>query len=102
MQGGGSLDNWFNRDAFTAPTDVYGTASRFSIPGPGTASIDASLSKTIRFSETRSFELRATAVNVFNSVQYSTVDSTLGSASYGQVTGAAPIRQFTFLARYRY
>lgn len=31
-----------------------------------------------------------------------TVNSTLGSAAYGQVTGAAPMRQFTFLARYRY
>ena len=101
-EGGGSLDNWFNKDAFAAPANVYGTASRFSIPGPGTVSFDESLSKTIRFSETRTFELRATADNVFNTVQYSTVDSTLGSASFGQVTGAAPMRQFTFLARYRY
>jgi len=101
-QGGGSLDNWFNKDAFTSPADVYGTASRFSIPGPGTVAVDASLSKTIRFSETRTFELRATADNVFNTVQYSAVDTTLGSASYGQVTGAAPMRAFTFVARFRY
>jgi trimeric autotransporter adhesin len=101
-QGGGSLDNWFNKDAFAAPADVYGTASRFSIPGPGTVSFDAALSKTIRFSDTRTFELRATADNVLNTVQYSTVDSTLGSASYGQVTGSAPMRQFTFLAKYRF
>jgi len=101
-EGGGSLDNWFNKDAFADPTNVYGTASRFSIPGPGTVSADASLSKTIRFSETRTFELRATADNVFNTVQYSTVDTTLGSASYGQVTGAAPMRQFSFVARFRY
>jgi hypothetical protein len=101
-EGGGSLDNWFNKDAFAAPANVYGTASRFSIPGPGTVSFDESLSKTIRFSETRTFELRATADNVFNTVQYSTVDSTLSSSSFGQVTGAAPMRQFTFLARYRY
>lgn len=102
MQGGGSLGDWFNKGAFTAPADVYGTASRFSIPGPGTVSFTASLSKTIRFSETRTFELRAIASNVFNTVQYSTVDSTLGSASFGQVTNAAPMRQFTFLALYRY
>ncbi len=101
-QGGGSLGNWFNTSAFSAPANTYGTASRFSIPGPGTVSVDGSLSKTIRFSETRTFELRATADNVFNTVQYSTVDSTLGSASYGQVTGTASMRQFTFLARYRF
>jgi hypothetical protein len=100
--GGGSLENWFNKSAFADPVDVYGSASRFSIPGPGTVSVDASLSKTVHFSETRTFELRATADNVFNTVQYSTVDSTLGSAAYGQVTGAAPMRQLTFFARYRY
>ncbi len=100
--GGGSLENWFNKDAFTDPAGTYGSASRFSIPGPGTLSVNASLSKTIRFSDTRTFEIRATADNVFNTVQYSTVDTTLGSASYGQVTGAASMRQFLFNARFRY
>jgi hypothetical protein len=100
--GGGSLDNWFNKHAFAAPTDVYGTASRYSIPGPGTVTIAASLSKTMRFSETRTFEMRATASNPFNTVQYSGVDSTLGSGTYGQVTSAAGMRSFTFLGRFRF
>jgi hypothetical protein len=84
------------------PADIYGTASRFSIPGPDTVSVNASLSKTIRFTDTRTFEMRATANNVFNTVQYSNVDTTLGSASYGQVTSTAPMRQFVFNARFRY
>ena len=100
--GGGSLHSWFNRSAFTAPANTYGTASRYSIPGPGTVSVNASLSKTVRFSETRTFEMRATASNVFNTVQYSGVDTTLGSGTYGEVTAAAGMRQFTFNARYRF
>jgi len=101
--GGGSLDNWFNKAAFeNPPSDGYGTASRFSIPGPGTVSVNMSLSKTHRFSEMRTFEVRATASNVFNTVQYSGVDTTLGSATYGEVISAASMRQFTFLARFRY
>lgn len=100
--GGGSLKNWFNKAAFASPVGVYGNASRYSIPGPGTVSVDMSLSKTIRFAEGRSFELRATAANVFNTVQYSGVNATLGSASYGQVISAAPMRQFTLNARFRY
>jgi hypothetical protein len=100
--GGGSLDNWFNTAAFTQPSDVYGNASRYSIPGPGTVSVDGSLSKTFSLGETRSFEVRATADNVFNTVQYSSVDTQLGSASYGQVTSAAAMRQFNFTARFRY
>jgi trimeric autotransporter adhesin len=100
--GGGSLDNWFNKNAFTTPANTYGTASRYSIPGPGTVSVNASLSKTVRFSETRTFEMRGTASNVFNTVQYSGVDTTLGSGTYGQVTAAAGMRQFSFNARYRF
>jgi trimeric autotransporter adhesin len=56
----------------------------------------------MRFSETRTFEMRATASNIFNTVQYSGVDSTLGSGTYGQVTAAAGMRQFTFLGRFRF
>ena len=101
-QGGGSLKHWFNTDAFATPANVYGTATRYSIPGPGTVSVDMSLSKTIRFAETRTMELRATANNAFNTVQYAGVDTTLGSATYGQVISAAGMRQFTFNARFRY
>ncbi len=102
QQASGTLRHWFNTAAFTQPANVYGTASRYSIPGPGTVSFDSSFSKTIRFGETRSFEMRATANNVFNTVQYSGVDTSLGSGTYGQVVAAASMRQFTFLARMRY
>ena len=103
--GAGTLKHWFNTAAFDtnfAPGQVYGTASRFSIPGPGTVSFDASLSKTIHLTETRTFELRATADNAFNTVQYAGVNTTLGSNAYGQVTSAAAMRQFTFLGRFRF
>ncbi|MGC1362324.1 MAG: TonB-dependent receptor, partial [Silvibacterium sp.] len=100
--GGGSLNNWFNKAAFTTPAGTYGTASRFSIAGPGTITDDVSLSKTHRFGEMKTVEVRATIDNFFNTVQYSGVDSTLGSGTYGEVTSAAAMRQFTFLARYRF
>jgi hypothetical protein len=100
--GAGTLNAWFNKSAFTQPANVYGTASRNSIPGPGTIAFDASASKTISLSDNRSFEIRATADNVFNTVQYSGVDTTLGSGTYGEVTSAAAMRKFTLLARFRY
>jgi len=102
--GAGRSTEWFNTAAFTslAAGQTYGDASRNSIPGPGVVSVNASLSKTIHVTETRTLELRATADNVFNTVQYSGVNTTLGSESYGQVTSAASMRQFTFLARFRY
>ena len=103
--GGGTIDRWFNTDAFSsdfAPGQTYGTASRYSIPGPGTLTFDASLSKTIRLGEMRNLELRGTADNILNTVQYAGVDTSLGSNTYGQVTSAAPMRTFVLMARFRY
>jgi hypothetical protein len=113
--GGGSLQRWFNTDAFTSPKkidsfgNVYGTASRYSIPGPGTIQNNISVSKTMQLGETRSFEIRATANNVFNTVQYSGVNTTLftgleaaQTSPFGQVTSVGAMRSFQFAARFRF
>ena len=55
---------------------IYGTASRGSIEGPGMVAVDGSLSRTVSLGETRTFEARVTANNVFNTVQYSGIDTT--------------------------
>jgi trimeric autotransporter adhesin len=65
-------------------------------------SFNASFSKSIRFGEMRNLEMRATADNVFNTVQYAGADTNLGSNTYGQVTSAASMRKITFMARYRF
>ncbi len=103
--GGGSVNNWFNTGAFTtqfAPGQLYGTASRFSIAGPGTVVVNFSLSKTFQFGETRGLEVRATAANALNIVQYAGVDTQYDSPSLGQVTSTRTMRQITALARYRF
>jgi outer membrane receptor protein involved in Fe transport len=60
------------------------------------------LSKTMQLGETRSMEIRATANNVFNTVQYSSVDTNLTSPTAGQVISAAAMRTFQFTARFRF
>ncbi len=106
--GGGSLHRWFNLAAFAPPVNAttgapeYGNASRNSIPGPGTIQTNMSLSKTMHFGGNRSMEVRATANNVFNTVQYATVDSSIDSLTAGQVTGVGNMRQITLQARFRY
>jgi hypothetical protein len=99
---GGSLKEWFNTAAFAKPAGPYGTASRNSITGPGTVQNNMSLSKTMQLGETRSLELRATANNVFNTVQYAGVDTNVVSPTFGQVTSAASMRAFSFNARFRF
>jgi len=101
--GEGRIGNWFNAAAFTAPAaGEFGTASRNSIEGPGVVGVDASLSRTIPLGETRSFEARVTAANALNIVQYSGIDTTLNSPTFGQVRGAASMRTLTVFARYRF
>jgi hypothetical protein len=102
ISGKGTILNWFNAAAFTTPVNGFGTASRGSIEGPGKVAADASLSRTVALGETRSFEARVTAANVFNTVQYSGIDTTLNSQTFGQVTSAAAMRQLTVIARYRF
>jgi hypothetical protein len=106
-EGGGSLHQWFNPKAYTLPvTDAYGNAfgnvSRNSITGPGTISNNMSLSKTMQLGETRSWEFRAIVDNVFNTVQYSGVDTYINSPTAGQVNSVAPMRSFQFTSRFRF
>jgi hypothetical protein len=107
--GGGGLNHWFNTAAYTTPAvnssfpcAAFGNAPRNSIEGPGTISNNMALSKTMQLGDTRSMELRATINNVFNTVQYSGVSTTLGSPQFGQVTSVGGMRSFQFMARFRF
>jgi trimeric autotransporter adhesin len=104
ISGPGTSALWFNKAAFTTPSALtgYGTASRNSIEGPGTVSMNMSLARTQSFGGTKSFEARATANNVFNTVQYSGINTVLNSATFGRVTSVASARQLTVQARYRF
>jgi hypothetical protein len=106
--GGGSLRQWFNPAAYSAPTntpgycDFFGNAPRNSIEGPGTISNNMSLSKTMQLGDTRSMEIRATIDNAFNTVQYAGVGTVVNQPKFGQVTSAGPMRSFQFTARFRF
>jgi hypothetical protein len=103
IKGAGTRLSWFNAGAFTAPAPgTYGNASRNSIELPGTVSINGSLSRTVSFGETRSLEVRVSANNALNTVQYSGVSTSVNSQTFGQVTGAAGMRSFSYQARYRF
>jgi hypothetical protein len=103
LKGPGTVSEFFNKLAFTAPAaGQYGTASPGSIEGPGIVSVNASLSRTVPMGETRSFEARVTASNVFNTVQYSGINTDQSSQNFGEVTSAAAMRALLVQARYRF
>ena len=104
LKGPGTLSAFFNKAAFAPPAGAsgYGTASQGSIEGPGTVAVSASLSRTVQFEGTNSFEARVTATNVFNTVQYAGISAIENAANFGRVTSAAGMRVLQFQARYRF
>jgi hypothetical protein len=97
-----TIQNWFNTAAFAAPAAVFGTAGRNTIIGPGTVSFNMAVSKTVQMKEMQSMELRLSATNVFNTANFTSIDTTFGSQTFGQVVAAAPMRTAQITARYRF
>jgi hypothetical protein len=97
-----TIQEWFNTAAFAAPAGVFGTAGRNTITGPGMVSMNMAVSKTIQMKEMQSMELRLSATNVFNTANFTSIDSTFGSPTFGQVIGAGAMRKAQLTARYRF
>ena len=80
----------------------FGDAGRNIIKGPGQVSLDMSLSKSFTIKESRSLELRLQAANVFNIVQFTSINTVVNSLTFGEVTSAAATRRITMIMRFRF
>ena len=97
-----SIGEWFNTSAFAVPAGPYGDARRNSIIGPGTLLFDMAFTKVIPMKESRVLEFRAQATNIFNIPNYSSIDATFNSPTFGRVTAVGAMRQITMTARFRF
>ncbi|HLK32099.1 MAG TPA: TonB-dependent receptor, partial [Terriglobales bacterium] len=98
-----SVGEWFNTAAFVAPPPgQFGDAGRNTIIGPPTILFDMAMTKVILMGETRILEVRAQATNVFNTPQFTVIDTTVNSPSFGRVTTAGNMRQMQLALRYRF
>jgi len=96
-----SIHAWFNTSAFVAPPfGNYGNARRNSIEGPGARVFDMAFTKVIPVRESSIIEVRVQFSNIFNTPQYTTIDSTLNSPSYGEVTAVGAMRTIQFTIRF--
>jgi hypothetical protein len=101
---------WFNTAAFCVPGPgctgtaggTYGDAGRNIIEGPAQFTFDMAMSKTITIRETRALELRLQATNIFNTPYFSSLNTTVNSLVFGQVSGVANMRRITTVARFRF
>ena len=97
-----SIQQWFNIHAFANPAGPFGNAGRNTIIGPGTIGFDMAFAKSMQVKEMQSLEIRLSASNVFNNVRFTSIDTTLGSPTFGQVVAAGPMRKVQLTTRYRF
>ncbi len=106
MATSGSLDdrltNWINPDAFTAaPAYTFGNAPR-TLPDlrtPGQRNVDLSIQKSQRVSGAN-ISVRADVLNLFDSPLFTTLQSQLGTPTFGQLTAVGGYaRSVQFQAR---
>jgi hypothetical protein len=96
-----TVREWFNTAAFQAPTGCFGDSARNSVIGPGAFTINSGLTKTIQFGRDgqRRLDFSWNTTNLLNHVNYSGLSTVLGSSTFGQITGAAPMRSMQFTTR---
>ena len=88
-------DNLNNEAGFTGqvffnpgPGEV-GNLPVMAFDGPKTFRMDLALSKRTRIADRYSFEIRADAINLTNSVSFAHSDRNINSTTFGQLTGVA-------------
>ena len=96
----------FNTSLFSpeAPGQLGNAARRFFY-GPGIDNFDVQLSKTVRFTESRSLDIRVEAFNLFNHAQFygpSAVDGEINDPAFGRVVGAAAPRLVQVAAKFHF
>jgi len=98
-----SILQWFNTSAFTLPpTGQFGDSGRNIIIGPTTFVFNMSMSKSFQMKDNMGLEVRADASNIFNTPQFTSIDTTVNSPTYGQVIGVGAQRRISLSLRYRF
>jgi len=82
------LSHYIDASAFsTSAQRTFGNLSRtLDMRGPGQANWDASIFKSIRFTETFRGQFRAEALNAFNTPMFAAPNTSFGSGSFGKIT----------------
>jgi hypothetical protein len=107
LHGIGIGNPWFSTSSFAAPAGrTFGNVGRNYLSGPGFFNLDAALSRSVRFRERYSLDLRLEAFGVTNTPQFfftsgngTAAGLTLNSSSWGDITNATGGRQLQLGAK---
>jgi hypothetical protein len=95
-----TLSRWFNTAAFAAPAAfTFGNAPRSVLRGPGLATTDLTLEKTLPVTALVHVDVRIEAYNLLNRVNYNIPGRTLGAPDFGVISSARPARAIQLGAR---
>src|SRR6185312_7697377 len=98
-----TIFNFFNAAAFSTPASgVYGDAARNLIIGPGGHQLNGTLVRTIPLAGNRALTLQINAINLLNTVQWTTLDTDINSPTFGHVLSVKPMRSLTMQMRFRF
>jgi hypothetical protein len=98
-----ALGDFFNTSAFAVPAiGSFGTSPRNVIIGPGGHVVNATFSRDMRIGGNRAVSLQISANNLFNTIQWTSIDTNLLSRTFGQVTRVAPMRTLIVNLRLRF
>jgi hypothetical protein len=98
---GGPLNRYFDTSCFAAPAQyVFGNAGRNIIRGPGLNNIDFSLHREfrVRLEHATSLSFRAETFNAVNHPQFGNPGVTVGTATFGVITGTSVVNRQLQLA----
>jgi hypothetical protein len=98
-----TLSHWFNTAAFANPAAfTFGNSPRSVLRGPGFATTDLTLEKTIAFGTRVRFDVRVEAYNLLNRTNFNLPGYTLGAADFGSISSARAARTMQLGARLQF
>lgn len=82
-----TTNHYFNTSAFSIPPPgSFGDAGRNTIIGPGTSNVNLGITRNINLAPDRSLSIQILANNVFNTVQFASIDTIVNSPTFGHVS----------------
>ncbi len=96
----GTRLQWFSAASFQQPGPLqWGTAAKDDVVTPGRNNWNVALFKAFQFKENARFEFRAETFNTFNHTQFNSLQTSVTSGNFGQLTGTASPRTFQLGAK---
>ena len=99
--GNPSIDQWFNTAAFLVPgPGEFGSSPRNIIIGPGSKNLNMNFNRQVQLRGNRNFQIQVQINNLLNLANYSGVDTTVNSPTFGQIRSVTGQRRATLNLRF--